>query len=768
VRSKFYRRFPPAEPREWSQEYTDRTFFFSLAGFTVFYTLFLGWLFFIFGAHMPELKVLETYQPSQVTTLYDDHNQSFAQFYEERRMLVPLAAIPRELKQAILAVEDARFYRHKGIDLRAIYRALWTNIRAGHIVQGASTITQQLSKVIFLKPEKSISRKTKEALLAIQIERKYTKDQILELYCNQIYFGHGAYGVEAAARTFFKKPVSQLNLSECAFLAGMPRSPQLYSPIYNPERAKRRKAHVLTRMVEEGFITKEQAKTALERPYDPRYFNLEKKLAPFFVEYIRIYLEDKYGTEALYRGGLHVYTTLNVNMQKAAQEAFDRGIREYDKRHGFKGVHRPKVQAAVKTPSLAEELFVGKILKGRVTKVSKEGIEVHASNYLGLIPPDQMTWARINDPQKTFRPGDYIEVRVVSFDEKTKKAVLALEQEPGVEGAMVAIEPQTGYIKAMIGGYDFRRSQFNRATQAKRQPGSAFKPFVYAAAIDNHFAPTDILKDEPIIFPAKLTGTNEDWEPQNYDRIFEGPVTLRHALEHSRNVPTIRLLQLVGVETVRQLATRMGISSHLGPHYSLAIGTSEVTLLEITSSFGVFATGGVRAEPFAIRMVKDREGNILESTEVKTQEVLSPQTAYVTTYMMKGVIQRGTGARASALGRPLAGKTGTTQEFTDAWFLGFSPRLAAGVWVGYDAKKTLGEREAGAAAALPIWMEFMKAALEGTPAEDFAVPEGITFVEVDRITGKLATPACKDVIKEAFIKGTEPTQKCNAHGLLGS
>jgi penicillin-binding protein 1A len=704
---------------------------------------------------LPSLDGLEEYQPSITTTLYTDQDEPFASFYEQRRMLVPLAKIPTHLKQAVLAVEDSRFYEHHGLSPRAIVRAMVMNLLTRRKSQGGSTITQQLARVLFLTPEKSFTRKVKEALLAVEIEKHYSKDRILEMYFNQVYFGHGAYGVEAASQTYFKKSVEQLTLAEAAMLAGLPSAPNRFSPIVEPGRARRRRDHVLNRMVEMQVITRAQAEVASRTPFDETLFTRSRTIAPYFVEHVRQSLEETYGAYALYNSGLKVYTTLNLKMQRAAEEALVGGLRDLDKARGYhpralQGGEATRARIGPYTPRVAE------ILPATVLKVKAKSLEVQVGRYRGEIPFESFRWTKLPNPAAAFREGDPVLVQVLSVDERRKAVELALEQDPELEGAFVALDPRDGAIKAMIGGYDFERSKFNRATQAKRQPGSAFKPFVYAAAFDRNLTPSTIIEDEPITFRFRVGGEVIEWSPDNYDRKFRGPTTLRRALENSINVVTVKLIQQIGVEPVIRMAHQMGIESELRPEIALGLGVSEVTPLELTSAYGVLATGGLRAEPVAIRKVTDSLGRILEEHVPEPQAVMRPETAFVLTNVMKGVIERGTAARARALKRPLAGKTGTTSEATDVWFIGFTPNLVAGVWVGYDVKKSLGPAETGSRMALPLWIAFMQRILPDLPVEDFPVPENVIAMPVDHQSGEPVPPSEKGAILEYFIKGTEP------------
>jgi penicillin-binding protein 1A len=714
-----------------------------------------GGVFAAYVQDLPTLDALEQYSPSLVTTLYSDEDEPFAAFFEQRRILVSLNKIPPYLIEALLATEDTRFYSHRGIDPRGIARALLTNLRTLRRAEGGSTITQQLAKVLFLTPEKSLARKMKEILLAFQIEREYPKDKILEMYFNQIYFGHGAYGVEAAAQTYFGKSVDELNLAEAAMLAGLPRAPNTYSPIVDKERARRRRGVVLQRMVEEGFITTEQAEAAAAIPFDERAFAAVRSQAPYFVEYVRQYLEERYGSYALYHGGLKVYTTLNVRLQQAAEQSLTQGLREIDQQKGLRLVGGgPTARVTPRRPGAP--LRPGLVVEGVIQRVTARGIHVTVDGYSGEIPFKAMRVAEGPKLADAFHPDDRVLVRLEAVDHNRKTLTLVLAQEPEMEGALLALDPRTGQIKAMVGGYDFQRSKFNRAIQARRQPGSAFKPFVYAAAFDLGLTPSTIFEDSPISFPATIDGEQKEWSPENYDQTFRGPVTLRQGLEHSINVVAVKLLETIGVGAATQMAHRLGIRSPIRAELGLALGTSEVTLLEMVSAYGTLAAGGVRAPPYAIRRILDSRGRVLEVRFPEGQQVLRPATAATLTHVLEGVVQRGTGRSARALERPLAAKTGTTQDAADAWFLGYSPSLVAGVWIGYDTVRSLGPHETSATLAAPIWIQFMRAALEGSPPEAFPVPDPLVPVTVNYYTGLPTYPQDPDAVTEYFLRGTEP------------
>jgi penicillin-binding protein 1A len=712
--------------------------------------------------NLPEVELLENYKPSTITRIYDVNNEVIAEFYQQRRTIIPFSKMPAHLIQALLAVEDANFYRHGGVDLKGITRAMLKNLMARRIKEGGSTITQQLSKLLFLTPERSLMRKTKEAILALRIESRYTKEEILELYLNQVYLGSGAYGVESAAQVYFGVEASQLDLPQAALIAGLLRAPSAYSPIMHPDRARRRRAHVLRRMVDEGFITKEEARAADAQPIKLAVGGRERiNRAPYFVEYIRRYLEQNYEREDIYNNGLEVYTTLNLDIQRTARLTLAKGLIEVSKRRGFR---LPTGEGPDDAPFRKEHRSApgaGDILVGEVEHVSPDGLLVRIEDRLGKISPEEMKWTGLEDHASVFREGDKLLVKVLSSGDGSVDSLysLALEQEPLVEGALIALDPRNGYIRAMVGGYHYNRSQFNRAIQARRQPGSAFKPIIYTTAIDQGYRASDIIVDAPVVYRDPWTG--DIWKPANFEEKFYGPVTLRHALEHSRNAATVNLLMQLKPETVIEYARKMGISTKIDPYYSMALGSFEVSLMEMTSAYGVLANYGIRSEPMAIRYITDRDGKILEENYPRLKEVLSPQTSYIVTNMLQGVVQRGTGWRVKKLGVPVAGKTGTTNKYSDAWFIGYTPGLVTGVWVGMDDNTTIGDYETGSRAASPIWLEFMEKALKDVPPEDFRKPEGIVTLNIDARSGLRPTEKCSDdVIEEAFVEGTEPQEVC--------
>jgi penicillin-binding protein 1A len=728
--------------------------------------------------NLPQIASLQDYEPPIVTSVYAADNSLIAEFYVERRIVVPLERIPQKLIEAFVSAEDSRFFEHEGIDFLGILRALWKNIKARGIVQGGSTITQQVTKSLLLSPERSFTRKLKEAILAYRIERHLSKQEILFLYLNQIYLGHGAYGVQAAAQNYFGKNVEELNLAECATLAGLPQAPSRYSPYSHPERAKERQVYVLNRMVADGYITTNEAAEALA--YELKVKKREDwdvGSVPYFSEHIRRYLEEKYGEETLYREGLKVYTTVDVSFQKAAQKAVQKGLYELDKRQGYRGPLKHLAPEEIESffkdlQESGEEgnLEKGAVVKGVVIAVSRQGktVSVRLDGTLGTLPLAHMEWARkpdpeiaygtvkVTDPTKVLKVGDVILVRLLEKDSETKGWILALEQEPEVQGALLCMENSTGYVKAMVGGLDFNKSQFNRAIQSRRQPGSAFKPFTYAAALDKGYTPATTIIDSPIIY------TDEEmdfkWKPKNYKEKFYGPTLLRTALIFSRNVVTIKILRDIGIDYVIDYARRFGITSPLSRDLSLALGSSGVSLLELTNAYSVFADLGELVSPIFITKVVDRHGNILEERTTQKERVLEKDTAYIMTHLLQEVVKYGTGWRARAIRRPAAGKTGTTNKLQDAWFIGFTPEYVSGVWVGFDEDRTLGKFETGSRAASPIWVDFTTEILKDRPVNVFTVPENVVFAKIDPKTGLLAKPEDGNAVFEAFKEGTAPTE----------
>jgi len=677
-------------------------------------------LLLVYSTDLPQVEQLERYRPISVTELYDGQGRVIGTFALQRRVIATYDDYPEVLRNALISIEDKDFYRHSGIDIWRIAGAAYRDIEFGGKVQGASTLTMQLARNLFLSPDRSFYRKVQEALLAIQIERRFTKPQIFTLYANQIFLGHGAYGFEAASEYYFSKPAKQLKLEEAALLAGLPKAPQYYSPIAHPERAVKRRNLVLNAMLEDGKITAAQAADAKSKPILPNLQKDPNSLAPHYVEEIRRYLEAKYGSDQVHESGLRVYTSLDMDLQKSARQALLDGLAAYERRHGWHGklvnvITQGQKLDTYEDPDWDEEPEVNGYTHALVTQVSPGAAEVRFGQRKATLSQAEVAWTKLKlKPPGMLRAGDIVYIKVLAPDAGGKSRV-SLEQDSGAEGALVAIDNATGEIKAMVGGRDFNLSKFNRATQALRQVGSSFKPYVYTAVIDQGGSPDDTILDAPVTFQT----ASGPYSPHNYDGKFEGTITLRRALAQSRNIPALKLADHVGIKTVIDYAHRFGITSNIPAYLPVALGSAEITPLEQTSAFSVFPNDGVHVAPRYITKVTDYEGRILEEDYSDIKDAVSSRTARIMTSMLREVVLHGTAAAAAKMPYPLAGKTGTTNDFTDAWFVGFSPSLTCGVWIGYDEKKSLGEKETGARAALPIWMQFMNVALAGKEPGDF-------------------------------------------------
>jgi penicillin-binding protein 1A len=734
--------------------------------------LFIAFLFFVLSFGLPTVESLKDYKPSPGTIILAEDGRVLGQVKIEKGVYVPLKRIPKYMKDAILATEDPRFFQHTGIDYRGILRAALKDIISVRLKQGGSTITQQLTKVVFLSPERKFTRKIKEIILARRLEKELSKEEILELYLNKIYFGHGAYGVQMASRTYFGKNIWEINQAEAALLAGLPKSPMVYSPYSDVDLTKLRQMQVLKRMVEEGYLTEEQSKKIYDQPLNLENLRSQEELAPHLVDYIRKYIEKKYGSDKLYQGGLKVYTSIDLDLQRQAVTALRDGLRSLDKRQGFRGkVGFKKLKSTpIQWGSLQVMVKPGEGFNAHVLAVGDYYITVRGRGLMGYIMQDDMAWALLkpkkkkNDadefkkPQELVQPGDIIKVRLKDYDKKKQVASFILDQAPLVEGAVVSIEPYTGYVRAMVGGYDFVEGGFNHATEAKRQPGSSFKPFIYGAALENGFTPASILMDLPVIHE-KSEFEKKGWKPTNYDERFLGPMRLRMALALSRNACTVGLLEKMGLDKAINFARKAGITSPISYDYTTALGSSVVTPLELTSAYATFASQGIRTEPIIIKSVIDGNGAVLENYDPQPVEAIDRTTAFLVTSLLESVVKEGTGKGALSLGKPVAGKTGTTNNYVDAWFMGYAPSIVTGVWVGYDnSKASLGDKETGARAALPIWISVMARALAGKSAADFTPTEDIVSVKIDPETGLLAREGAADAITDVFRKGTEPTQ----------
>ncbi len=735
---------------------------------------------------LPKINSLMDYQPPVITTVYADDNRKIAEFFKERRVVIPLSEVPPMLVNAFIAAEDSRFFQHPGVDLLSIVRAALKNIEAGTIKQGGSTITQQVTRSFLLTPERSYIRKAKEVILSYRIEKTFSKEDILFLYLNQIYLGHGAYGVQSAAESYFGKPVQALNLAECAVLAGLPQAPTRYSPFRNPDQARARQAYVLNRMVEEGYITREQANEALTVKLDikPRR-NIYMEEVPYYTEHVRRYVEAKYSADALYNQGLQIHTAVNIDLQKTAEQEVNRGLLELDKRQGYRGPLKTIAAADFDSFNREQQIEIektplepGQVVAALVVQVNDPAktVNVKIGNEPGTIALADMDWARkpnpdvaphaakVRLPSAVLKAGDVIRVKVKESRKDPRDPWrLSLEQEPLVQGALLCIEAETGLVKALVGGNDFNETQFNRATQSRRQPGSSFKPIIYAAALDRvfqdprkHYTPATVILDSAVVFEDRAS--DQTWKPKNYGQTFYGPTLLRQALAQSRNVVTVKILQDIGVDYAIDYARRLGISSELTRTLSLALGASGVSLFELTRAYSVFANQGFLVEPvFVLRMV-DRDGQVLEEAVSERRKVVEKDTAYIMTSLLESVVQHGTGQRIKALGRPSAGKTGTTNDMYDAWYIGYTPEYITGVWVGFDNEAPLGKRETGASAASPIWLGFMKRVLAHEPVKSFQPPEGVVFAKIDAETGLLPVPESRKTIFECFKEGTVPNE----------
>lgn len=647
------------------------TFFLALIVFVLVVTVGGAVAYYALTVDLPGIDALKDYRPSIASRVYDDNNELIDEFFLEDRKVVRIADVPKIVRYAFVASEDSRFYQHQGLDIQSIFRAISKNVGAGHIVQGGSTITQQVAKMMYLSPEKKYTRKIKEAILAYKIDRYLSKDEILNLYLNQIYMGHGTYGIESAALGYFGKNAKDLNLPEAAMLAGLPKAPSNYSPFLHYDKAKQRQIYVLTRMMEDGYISREEMEKASAAPLKLRPIKPKDKVAAYFVETVRRYVQEKYGADVLYKEGLSIYTTLNLSAQKYARDAVEKGLAELEERGKY-----------------------------------KRGI---------------------------------------------------------VQGALFCMDVKTGAIRAMVGGRDFSKSEFNRATQSRRQPGSAFKPLIYTAAFDKGLTPATVFVDSPIALD-DVSQPDGLWRPKNFDENFMGPITMRTALVLSRNVVTVKILQEIGVDYAVSYAMNMGITSPLVHTLSLALGVSGVTLQELVQAYGVLANGGKKATPYFIKKIVDRTGNVFEETKVQSEQVIDPRIAFITTHVMQDVVTRGTGTLVKSIGRPVAAKTGTTNDNRDAWFIGSTPTLITGVWVGFDQERSLGGHEVGGRTAAPIWLYFMEKFLQNMPVESFPTPEGIVFVKVNSQTGK---PSPSGNISEAFLEGatSDTAPKENAGGM---
>ena len=739
----------------------------------------LSGVLFAYAGDLPQVSALDNYAPSTITRIYSNDNRVIGEFATERREVVGYDDINPLLRQAIIATEDADFDRHVGVNVWRIGVAALTDILERRRAQGASTLTQQLARNLKdqfgLSNEKSFERKIREAILAIQIEKRYTKKEIFTIYCNQMYLGHGAYGVEAASRLYFNKSNKQLNLEEAALIAGIFQTPERQSPFVDMKRALARRNIVLQRMADEKYVTQARADQAKQTPIVTRGQPTQPPgIAPFFVEEVRKHLERRYGAKVLYENGLAVHTTIDAALQENANRAIEHGLRRYDKRHGWRKPRRNVLEEQHSIEGFRDDrwnrpMVPGDVVPAVVVTAPKTGAaRVRFGRYRADLNRDAYAWTRKTSAADLFKPGDLIDVAIVKLPAGSggtanvpgaDLATVTLDQTPIVEGALVAIENRTGQIKAMVGGWNFNRSKFNRAVQAYRQLGSTFKPIVYTAAIDRGYTPTSIIVDAPVSYQA---GNGQVYSPQNYDHKFDGPISLRWALEESRNIPAIKMMDTLGPKHVLEYAKKFGLDENFPPYLPIALGAGDATLMEITSAYTAFPNQGVRMKPFGVLTVKDRDGNLLEENHGEPSDVIRADTAFVMTNLLRGVLARGTAVRAADMAArwPLAGKTGTVDDNTDAWFIGFDPDITVGVWIGLDEKKSLGAAEQGSFAALPMWMEFMQAYIDARPNKDdppaFEAPGNIVFLPVEKVTGALLPPETTGAIQEAFIAGTQP------------
>lgn len=753
-----------------------------------------------YGQTLPDYSQLKDYKPPIVTRLYAEDGRLLSEYAIENRIFVPIQFVPKVMVKAIIAAEDKSFYQHRGVDFYGIARAIVQNIgnyAHDRRMVGASTITQQVAKNFLLGNERTIDRKIKEAILAMRIERTLNKDQIMELYLNQIYFGYGAYGVAAAELAYFDKPLDEISLVEAAYLAALPKGPNNYHPVTRYDAAVDRRNWVLERMFEENYITKTDLNAAKTLPLVVKARNTTANArGDYFAEEVRRFLAQEYGSDVLYRGGLTVRTTMDATMQKYAEEALQEGLVAYDRRHGWRGVIKNIAGQEDWKAALQSMEVPGHPESWRIAAVKSATVEsatiMFEGGATGIIPLSQVKWARkwlkgeylgaaVNGVNDVLKRGDVIFVEKAKIaaeeGEKVSSNTYALRQVPAVNGAMVVIDPHTGRVLGLVGGFSFDKSEFNRATQAKRQPGSAFKPLVYLTALDNGFTPASLILDAPFVIDQG--GDQGLWKPDNYTKEFYGPAPLRTGIEQSRNLMTVRLAQAVGMDKVSEMAKRLGVVDNMPEVLSSALGAQETTLMRLTTAYAMIGNGGKRVIPTLIDRIQDRNGVTIYRHDQRQcdackaddwqgqnvpllpdnrEQVLDPITDYQMISMLQGVIQRGTGRRIAVINKPIAGKTGTTNESNDAWFVGFSPNLVAGVYIGFDSPRSLGEDETAANIAAPVFAEFMQKALANQPSIPFRVPDGVEFVRVNLDNGKLAQPGDEHVILEAFKPGTQPSE----------
>jgi len=742
--------------------------------FTVLIGLLVG-IILVFQKGFPQIKNLEDIKPVIMTTVFDDQNLPIREFAIEKRKIVESTDIPDVLKNAIIASEDNQFYSHWGINFRGVIRAILGVIFQNRFAGGGSSITQQLARGLFLTPEVTYSRKLREMLLAIQIEKKYSKEQILSYYCNKIFLGGSVYGVEAASKYYFGKSVKDIDLAEASLLTALIPTPNALFNIFNrSEQNSKKKKHILRRrnfilkkMLKLNFVDKKEYIKAvkIELPEKP-FITSKESVGDYFLEEVRKYIEAKFGDNLLYKGGLRVYTSLNTEMQEWAEDSLKEGLRQLDKRIGWRT--RDKLFNLLENnldikkyriPSWKNlEINAEKIVKGIILNVNRNRAIVRIDKYTGKLSSKDALWTK-RSLKSILKRGDVGLFRIKEINNKKMELILSLEQEPDVQGAVLVVDNKTGQIKAMVGGYSFKDSKWNNATQALRQTGSTFKPIIYTAALENGYTPATIIKDEPFSYFDKWT--NEIWEPQNHDGHFKGLITFRRALEQSRNVVTAKIVEQIGPQRVVEYARKFGITSKLKPFMSISLGVFEVTLKEMVAAYTVFPNYGVRVNPYYITEIRDQNSNIIDENYPERKQVVDKNIAFIMNYMLQGVVKYGTGWRARYLEAPIGGKTGTTDDYTNAWFIGFSSSVTIGVWIGFDITKSLGNDETGSRAAAPVFVSFMEKYLNKyKEPQQFRKPSGIIMVDIDKITGKLLIADCIYPFKDAFVTGTEPLEFC--------
>lgn len=681
----------------------------------------LGGLLFGYAIDLPQVEQLQEVRPNIVSYVYSEDGRVLGQFALEKRVLVSYDQIPENLMNAILSTEDASFFEHSGIDFRRLFVTVIRDIILGER-KGASTLTMQLSKLLFTSTEKTIERKIKDMLFALEIEKNYSKEQIFTFYCNQIYMGHGTYGIASASDFYFNKSLEQLTLAESALLAGIIQVPERHSPFNYPKRALQRRNVVLKRMYDEGYIDLVSFHETLDADLVAPGKNYVQSPSPYFVEWVRQYLSKHYSKEQIWEGGLKIYTTLDYDMQVAARRALREGLMQFDKKNAPWDPSTEDRSEKIKNldtyshPDWRQIFYKGQLVHGLVMESNLKQAKIKIGSYTTVIRPEDIEWTKQKNLDHVLKKGDVATFLINEIDRSNKTIAVRLDRIPEVQGALLALDNKSGAIKAMVGGFDFQYSKFNRTTQALRQPGSIFKPFTYVAAIESGYLPSDKVLDAPVSFRDTL---GRVYAPENSDQKFKGLIPIRNALAESRNVPTIRLANDLGIKTVIEVAHRFGVNRDFPPYLPVALGAGELTLQEITSAFTVFPNRGMRLEPFFIKRVENYNGVTLEEHQNQFQQATSPETAEKMVHLLKGVVDRGTARRARSLNRPVAGKTGTTNDSTDSWFVGFTPQLTAGVWAGYDEKKSLGEKVYGSTLALPIWIDFIKESSQNLPAEDF-------------------------------------------------